>query len=104
VGSAGRCRGDLRLQGRTLVVLTLIAMVRSQIWISGDGAATPEIILIPGGQGARRLVKDEAFLSWLREWATRAPVVTSVCTTSAVLTAAGLLDGYRPTSNKAAFA
>jgi transcriptional regulator GlxA family with amidase domain len=31
-------------------------------------------------------------------------VVTSVCTGSAVLAAAGLLDGYRATSNKAAFA
>src|ERR1700734_788006 len=29
-----------------------------------DVAATPDIILIPGGQGARRLVEDEAFLSW----------------------------------------
>ena len=37
-----------------------------------DVAATPDIILIPGGQGARRLVEDEAFLSWLRDWASRA--------------------------------
>ena len=32
-----------------------------------DAAATPDIMLIPGGQGARRLVEDEAFLSWLRD-------------------------------------
>jgi hypothetical protein len=31
--------GNLRLPGRALVALTLIAMVRSQIWISGDGAS-----------------------------------------------------------------
>jgi transcriptional regulator GlxA family with amidase domain len=67
-------------------------------------AATPDIMLIPGGQGTRRLVNDEAFLSWLRAWATPASLVTSVCTGSAVLAAAGLLDGYRATSNKAAFA
>jgi transcriptional regulator GlxA family with amidase domain len=67
-------------------------------------AATPDIMLIPGGQGTRRLVEDEAFLSWLRAWATPASLVTSVCTGSAVLAAAGLLDGYRATSNKAAFA
>jgi transcriptional regulator GlxA family with amidase domain len=71
--------------------------------IGYDAAATPDIILIPGGQGTRRLVSDEAFLSWLRAWATSASLVTSVCTGSAVLTAAGLLDGYRATSNKAAF-
>ena len=69
-----------------------------------DAAATPGIMLIPRGQGTRRLVTDEAFLSWLRAWATPASVVTSVCTGSAVLAAAGLLDGYRATSNKAAFA
>ena len=68
-----------------------------------DAAATPDIMLIPGGQGTRRLVSDEAFLSWLRGWATPASLVTSVCTGSAVLAAAGLLDGYRATSNKAAF-
>ena len=45
-----------------------------------DAAATPDIMLIPGGRGAWRLVKDEAFLSWLRTWATRASLVTSVCT------------------------
>jgi transcriptional regulator GlxA family with amidase domain len=69
-----------------------------------DAAVTPDIMLIPGGRGAWRLVEDEAFLSWLRAWATRASLVTSVCTGSAVLAAAGLLDGYRATSNKAAFA
>ena len=68
-----------------------------------DAAATPDIMLIPGGQGTRRLVSHEAFLSWLRAWATPASLVTSVCTGSAVLAAAGLLDGYRATSNKAAF-
>jgi transcriptional regulator GlxA family with amidase domain len=66
-------------------------------------AATPDIMLIPGGVGARRLVEDQAFLSWLRTWATPASQVTSVCTGSAVLAAAGLLEGYRATSNKAAF-
>ena len=72
--------------------------------IGYEAAAAPDIMLIPGGQGARRLVGDGAFLSWLRAWVTPASLVTSVCTGSAVLAAAGLLDGYRATSNKAAFA
>src|ERR1700722_6070479 len=71
--------------------------------VSYDAAGTPDIMLIPGGQGTRRLVHDRAFLSWLRAWATPASLVTSVCTGSAVLAAASLLDGYRATSNKAAF-
>jgi len=66
-------------------------------------AATPDIVLVPGGQGTRPLVRDRDFLSWLGAWAAPASLVTSVCTGSAVLAAAGLLDGYRATSNKAAF-
>lgn len=66
-------------------------------------AAAPDIVLVPGGRGTRGLVRDEAFLAWLRAWAAPASLVTSVCTGSAVLAAAGLLKGYRATSNKAAF-
>lgn len=66
-------------------------------------AQTPDLLLVPGGQGTRTLVGDDRFLRWLRGWAVDASLVTSVCTGSAVLAAAGLLDGYRATSNKAAF-
>lgn len=71
--------------------------------VSYETVAAPDIVLVPGGQGTRRLVDDQAFLSWLSAWAAPASLVTSVCTGSAVLAAAGLLDGYRATSNKAAF-
>ena len=57
-----------------------------------------DIVLVPGGVGTRRLVDDSSFVAWLAAWADAAPLVTSVCTGSAVLAAAGLLDGYRATS------
>lgn len=63
-----------------------------------------DALLIPGGKGTRRLVEDESFLSWLRGVGAQAPWVASVCTGSAVLAAAGLLEGYAATSNKRAFA
>lgn len=66
-------------------------------------APAPDIVLVPGGMGTRALVKDQAFLAWLARWAGGAPLVTSVCTGAALLAAAGLLDGYRATSNKRAF-
>lgn len=68
----------------------------------GD-ASVPDIVLVPGGVGTRSLVGDGDFLAWLASWAGSARLVTSVCTGSAVLAAAGLLDGYRATSNKRAF-
>ena len=63
-----------------------------------------DVLLVPGGKGTRKLVEDESFLTWLREVGAQAPVVASVCTGSAVLAAAGLLEGYTATSNKRAFA
>jgi transcriptional regulator GlxA family with amidase domain len=63
-----------------------------------------DIVLVPGGIGTRRLVGNDQFLAWLRDWASSARYVTSVCTGSGVLAAAGLLDGSRATSNKRAFA
>jgi transcriptional regulator GlxA family with amidase domain len=68
-----------------------------------DDAPVPDVVLVPGGIGTRSLVKDPGRLSWLAGWAGNAEVVTSVCTGSGVLAAAGLLDGYRATSNKRAF-
>jgi transcriptional regulator GlxA family with amidase domain len=70
---------------------------------SYEQAARPDVVLVPGGIGTRRLVDDTAFLEWLGAWAGTAELVTSVCTGSALLAAAGLLDGYRATSNKRAF-
>lgn len=67
-------------------------------------AGAPDIVMVPGGQGTRRLVDDEGFLRWLATWGAQAALVTSVCTGSAVVAAAGLLDGYRATSNKKSFA
>ena len=62
-----------------------------------------DIVLVPGGIGNRPLLEDRAFLTWLARYCGGVGFVTSVCTGSALLAAAGLLDGYRATSNKRAF-
>lgn len=67
-------------------------------------APPADVVLVPGGIGTRRLVTDHEFLGWLDRWASGAEFIASVCTGSALLAAAGLLDGYRATSNKRAFA
>jgi cyclohexyl-isocyanide hydratase len=55
-----------------------------------------DIICVPGGRGATdNAIKDEAFLRELRRLAATARYVTSVCTGSLVLGAAGLLRGKR---------
>lgn len=61
------------------------------------------LMLVPGGQGTRRLVSDEGMLAALRTAAQHAQWCLSVCTGSALLAAAGVLDSRRATSNKRAW-
>lgn len=61
------------------------------------------ILLIVGGQGTRPLVNDTAFLQDLTKWVQQSQYCLSVCTGSALLAAAGCLNGRRATSNKRAF-
>ncbi len=58
-----------------------------------------DLVLVPGGKGNRRLLDDEAVLSWLREIDRTTKWTTSVCTGSLVLGAAGLLEGKRATGH-----
>ncbi len=62
-----------------------------------------DMILVPGGMGTRREVDNAALLDWLRRVSATAELVMSVCTGSALLARAGLLDGKRATTNKRAF-
>ena len=54
-------------------------------------------ICVPGGPGQVDLMADDAVLALLRAKAAACRFVTSVCTGSLVLAAAGLLRGYRAT-------
>jgi cyclohexyl-isocyanide hydratase len=54
-----------------------------------------DVICVPGGAGVDDLLNDEETLGFLRRQAEHAKYVTSVCTGSLVLGAAGLLRGYR---------
>src|SRR5580693_2286569 len=54
-----------------------------------------DVICCPGGAGVNDMVNDEEMLAFLRKQAPGAKYITSVCTGSLVLGAAGLLKGYR---------
>jgi putative intracellular protease/amidase len=62
-----------------------------------------DLLLIPGGWGTRPLMQNTLFLDALRKHAVNARFVASVCTGSALLAKAGILDGKKATSNKLAF-
>lgn len=58
-----------------------------------------DVICVPGGHGTDELLLDEEVLGFLRKQAPGAKYITSVCTGSLVLGAAGLLKGYRATTH-----
>jgi cyclohexyl-isocyanide hydratase len=58
-----------------------------------------DVICVPGGFGTDEMVNDEEVLDFLRRQAKGAKYITSVCTGSLVLGAAGLLRGYRATTH-----
>ena len=78
-----RCRGGLR--------------VLADITTSECDAL--DVLLVPGGQGTRTEVKNEALLAWIARIAERAKWVTSVCTGALLLTAAGPAKGKRVTTH-----
>ena len=61
-----------------------------------------DVVMVPGGPGQQDLMEDEDALGFLRQQAGSAKYVTSVCTGSLVLAAAGLLKGKRATCHWAA--
>ncbi|WP_413297024.1 DJ-1/PfpI family protein [Synechococcus sp. MIT S9452] len=70
---------------------------------SFQSAPAIDVLLVPGGIGTRREVNNPVLLNWLKERSQQAELVASVCTGSALLAKAGVLDGLRATSNKLAF-
>jgi len=61
-----------------------------------------DILFVPGGFGQNQLMGDAEVLAFLADRGPKAKYVTSVCSGSLLLGAAGLLKGYKATSHWAA--
>lgn len=58
-----------------------------------------DILVVPGGWGTRREMKNNAMLSFVVSRAAQVETLASVCTGSLILGNAGLLDGLRATTH-----
>jgi cyclohexyl-isocyanide hydratase len=93
--------------GNTMVYL--VARSRDPVLTDAGFAVLPsstfdelreaDILCVPGGISCTDEMQHEATLDWIREVGSGAQWVTSVCTGSLLLGAAGLLRGYRATSH-----
>jgi cyclohexyl-isocyanide hydratase len=60
-----------------------------------DNVGQLDLLCVPGGFGCTAVMHDDRVLGWLRAQAPGLQYLTSVCTGSLILAAAGLLDGRR---------
>jgi cyclohexyl-isocyanide hydratase len=76
--------GELEADGLTFAGLARLADIEAC-----------DILCVPGGFGTTAAMRDAAFLDQIRRLAAMSRYVTSVCTGSLILAAAGLLTGKR---------
>jgi transcriptional regulator GlxA family with amidase domain len=86
-----------------------VARVRGPIFATGGLVVIPrygfsdcppiDLLVIPGGWGTRKLLQDEELLTWIKNAASNAATVTSVCSGSLLLAKAGLLKGKAATTH-----
>ncbi|MBV8981823.1 MAG: DJ-1/PfpI family protein [Acidimicrobiia bacterium] len=58
-----------------------------------------DVLVVPGGLGTRREAHNAALLDWIKQAAAGCAWVTSVCTGSMLLEAAGVIDGRNVTTH-----
>jgi transcriptional regulator GlxA family with amidase domain len=58
-----------------------------------------DLLIVPGGWGTRKEVKNNTILKWIADRATKTRLTASVCTGSSLLGKAGLLEGREATTH-----
>jgi transcriptional regulator GlxA family with amidase domain len=69
-----------------------VTLVAGPLTPAGEALDT---LLVAGGEGAEAAAENPILVDWVRQRATRARRIASVCTGAFLLAAAGLLDGRR---------
>ena len=90
---------DVHLLWKTLDPVTAGGGMRLLPTTIFAGSPQLDLVCVPGGAGMNALLNDEETLDFVRRQASGARYVTSVCTGSLVLGAAGLLKGRRATTH-----
>src|SRR4051812_24132360 len=94
-------RAEVYLVGKSLTpVKTDVGIAIAPTTMLADCPANVDILFVPGGlEGTVAMMGDPEVVAFLADRGSRARYVTSVCTGSLLLGAAGLLRGYQATSH-----
>lgn len=95
---------DLVTTEKTLApVVSDLQLAISPTVTMADAAKDYDLIFVPGGtEGTLNVMRDAIAMAFIKDRASRAKHITSVCTGSMILGKAGLLKGKRATSHWAA--
>jgi transcriptional regulator GlxA family with amidase domain len=66
-------------------------------------APKPDLLIIPGGYGTRKLLQQPGAINWIKDNADPAEKVMSICTGALLLAKAGLLEGLKATTHYQVF-
>ena len=109
VFSAVRLNEDKRREEPSQFEVILVAEKSGTVVTHGGMKVIPDhsfhtcppldILVVPGGWGTRRELKNTVMLDWLRKRAAEVELLTAVCTGSMLLGFAGLLDGRHATTH-----
>lgn len=83
--------------------ITAFKQMRVGAHIGIDAVDHLDVLLVPGGQGTRAVIRDERLMGWIDRVAPGCDWVTSVCTGAFILSKAGLLNGRRATTHWSTF-
>ena len=109
VFSATRLNEEKRREEPSPFEVFLVAEILSHVTTTGGMKVIPQysfencprldILVVPGGWGTRKELKNPVMLEWLRSRAAEVKILTSVCTGSMLLGFAGLIDGLHATTH-----
>lgn len=71
--------------------------------VSFDTCPKLDLLIVPGGWGTRKEVKNDNLVKWIASKSADTKITASVCTGSSLLGKAGLLDGCESTTHFQAF-
>ena len=90
---------DVRLYWKNLTPITSASGLQLIPTCTFEDESPIDLLCVPGGPGQVELMADDEVLNFLRRAAEKSRYITSVCTGSLLLGAAGLLQGYHATTH-----
>ena len=90
---------EVRLVWKRIEPIVAVTGLTLKPDVTFDDSPQFDVLCIPGGPGVNLLMEDEETLNFVRKQAAGARYITSICTGSLVLGAAGLLEGRKATTH-----